>query len=294
MLAHTASPYLSDALYYVFTGMPAVFVFFVISGFCIHHPYVSSPLPVPGFYTSRLIRIFPVALVAIALAALSRHPGLAGFSFRGQYILWSVNCELWYYLLYPMFYYLSRFVSWRTQWMISFLIYVVLIYLRPGDQWGNLHYHYSWNNLWIIGLPAWLAGCVLAQELPRFQKIIARCSNRLLWRLVAASMASLSYWLSLNSPLKSYYTLNIFALLVVFWLAAETVAARGESKPGIWDWVGQWSYSIYVFHEIARVYLEMAGVNSWIKLPLILGPAIWHTLSLSFRRTRRPVFCSAN
>ena len=164
MFGHTSGPYLPEIFRYVFTGMPAVFVFFVISGFCIHYPYVSSPLPMSAFYFSRLIRILPVAFVGVVLAKLSNHPDLAGFSFRGGYILWSVVCELWYYLLYPLFYYLTRFVSWRRQWLVSFLVFAVLIYLKPGDQWGNLHYTYGWKSLWIIGLPAWLAGCVLASS----------------------------------------------------------------------------------------------------------------------------------
>lgn len=271
MLAHTSGPYLPEIFRYVFTGMPAVIVFFVISGFCIHYPYVASPLPVQAFYCSRLMRILPVALLGIALARISGHPDLPGFSFTGQYILWSVNCELWYYFLYPAFYYLSRFISWRRLLLISFLIYAVLIYLKPGDQSGNLHYAYSWKNLWLIGLPAWLAGCVLAQELPLFQRIIGTCSHRWLWRLAAASSASLLCWLTLNSPIKYYYSMNLFALLVVFWVAVEIAASRKELAPGIWDWIGKWSYSIYIFHEICRVYLQMAGINSWIKLPLILA-----------------------
>lgn len=174
-------------------------------------------------------------------------------------------------MLYPLFYYLSRFVPWRRQLLVSFLIYAVLIYIKPGDQWGNLHYTYSWRNLWLIGLPAWLAGCVLAHELPLFQRIIRSCSHRWLWRLMVALIASLLCWLTNNSPVKYYYSTNIFALLVVFWVAVEIDTARDELKSGMWDWVGMWSYSIYVFHEIFRVFLQMAGVNNWIKLPLILA-----------------------
>ncbi len=83
MLGHTSSPYLPDIFRYVFTGNPAVFVFFVISGFCIHYPYVSSPLPVSAFYFSRLIRILPVAMIGVVLARISGAPDLAAFSFKG-------------------------------------------------------------------------------------------------------------------------------------------------------------------------------------------------------------------
>jgi peptidoglycan/LPS O-acetylase OafA/YrhL len=270
MLAHTTGPYLPEIFRYVFTGLPAVFVFFVISGFCIHHPYVNSPLPVVAFYVSRLIRILPVALIAIALAKSSGHPDLAGFSLKGGYILWSVVCELWYYLLYPAFYFLSRYVSWRAQWLVSFLIYMIAVYLRPGDQWGNLHYAYGWYNLWIVGLPAWLTGCVLAHELPLFKRIVGSVSRRWLWRLLMAVAASLSCWLSWHSPLKYHYTMNVFALLTACWITVEIIAARDEVKSSVWDWFGAWSYSIYVFHDVARVYLQMAGMSHWTILILIL------------------------
>lgn len=271
MLAHTSGPYLPEAFRYVFTGMPAVFVFFVISGFCIHHPYANSPLPVLAFYVARLIRILPVALIAVALAKSSGHPDLAGFSLKGGYILWSVVCELWYYLLYPAFYFLSRYVSWRTQWLGSFLFYMVAIYLQPGDQWGNLHYTYGWYNLWIVGLPAWLTGCVLAHELPLFKRVVGLASRRWLWRLLMASAASLSVGLSWHSPLKFHYTMNVFALLAACWVTVEIIAARDEVKSSVWDWFGTWSYSIYVFHEVCRVYLQMAGISHWSILILILA-----------------------
>lgn len=282
MLAHTTGPYLPEIFRYVFTGIPAVFVFFVISGFCIHYPYANSPLPVVAFYVSRLLRILPVALIAIALAKSSGHPDLAGFSLKGGYILWSVVCELWYYLLYPVFYFLSRYVSWRTQWLVSFLIYAVSIYLRPGDQWGNLHYAYGWYNLWIVGLPSWLAGCVLAQELSLFKRIVGPVPRRWLWRLLMALAASLSCWLSYNTPFKYYYTMNVFALLTLCWMAVEIIAARGELTPSVWDWFGTWSYSIYVFHEVCRAYLQMAGISHWSILIMILVGCYLASLAVEF------------
>lgn len=270
MLAHTTSPYLPDIFRYVFTGQPAVFVFFVISGFCIHYPYANSPLPVVAFYVSRLLRILPVVVIAVALAQLSGHSDLAAFSLKGGYILWSLVCELWYYLLYPIFYFLSRYIPWRIQWLASFLIYMVAIYLQPGDQWGNLHYTYGWHNLWIIGLPAWLAGCVLAHEWSLFKRVIGLTSRRWLWRLLIALAASMSCYLTLHTPIKYHYTMNAFALITVYWITVEIIAARNETKANILDWFGRWSFSIYVFHEIGRVYLQMIGVSHWIILVLIL------------------------
>jgi len=296
MMAHTITRYLPDIFHYVFTGQPAVFVFFVISGFCIHYPYTSAPLPIPAFYFSRLIRILPVAFIGVVFARISGDPNLATFNLRDGFVLWSVVCELWYYLFYPLFYYLSRFVPWRMQLLLSFLIYAVLISVKPGDQFGNFHYAYGWDSAWMIGLPAWMAGCVLANELPLFQRIIRTCSHRWLWRLIVASVASLLYWLTINTPFKYHYTMNIFALLVVFWVAVEINTARGEFKSGLSDWIGTWSYSIYVFHVICAVFLQMAGVNNWTMLPFILSGCYlaYFLVELPSHKIARHVFRKLN
>lgn len=292
MLGHTSGPYLPELFRYIFTGQPAVFVFFVISGFCIHYPYINSPLPLAAFYGSRLVRILPLVIGAVFLARLSGHPDLTGFTLRGGYVLWSVVCELWYYLLYPGFYFLARYIPWRIRWIAAFAVYAVAIYWRPGDQWGNLHYAYAWDSMWVIGLPAWLTGCVLAQELASIERLAARVSRRWLWRMAAGLSASVLCWLSWHSPLKYHYTMNVFALLAALWLAAEIGFARGEQARDIWDWLGSWSYSIYVFHEVGRVYLQMAGISNWIILPLILVACYFAYLlvELPSHRLARQVF----
>lgn len=64
--------------------------------------------------------------------------------------------------------------------------------------------------------------------------------------------------------------MNVFALLTACWITVEIIAARDEVKSSTWDWFGTWSYSIYVFHEVGRVYLQMAGMSHWSILILIL------------------------
>lgn len=74
-----------DLAQYVFTGHPTVIAFFVVSGFCIHYPYVRKPLPVLPFWVARGIRIMIPALVAMVLAKLAK---LHDYNFWDGYILW--------------------------------------------------------------------------------------------------------------------------------------------------------------------------------------------------------------
>ena len=63
LLAHVVGPSLPGIAKYIFTGYPAVVAFFVISGFCIHAPYVKATLPVRAFWLARFVRIcVPVAI----------------------------------------------------------------------------------------------------------------------------------------------------------------------------------------------------------------------------------------
>lgn len=83
---------------YIFTGHLAVIAFFVVSGFCIHYPYRNAFLPARAFWVARLIRIMIPATVAMALA---QSLGMKEYNFADGYILWSIVCEIFYYLAYP-------------------------------------------------------------------------------------------------------------------------------------------------------------------------------------------------
>ena len=93
LLAHVVGPSLPGIAKYIFTGYPAVVAFFVISGFCIHAPYVKATLPVRAFWLARFVRICVPVAIAWPIANLL---GMKVFNPVDGYILWSVVCELWY------------------------------------------------------------------------------------------------------------------------------------------------------------------------------------------------------
>src|SRR5438477_1992376 len=88
-----------------FNGIAAVMVFFVVSGLCIHLPYVNAQsLPVMEFLLRRYIRI-GLPLLAILLTIVV----LGGKAYEaGDAVLWSVYAELVYYSMYPMFFLIAR------------------------------------------------------------------------------------------------------------------------------------------------------------------------------------------
>jgi peptidoglycan/LPS O-acetylase OafA/YrhL len=172
LLGHGGMPHVSESLvassklfYYLDilqkalqpVGVAAVMGFFIISGFVIHFPYSSGKkLNVPEFYSRRFIRI------AI--------PGIAAFCFYRIYglymgVVWSLICELVYYLLYPLILkhkakYMKHIL---TGAFIASYVVTILFSVFSDSYNGDIH-RQGFLLTWIVGLPVWLLGVVLADK----------------------------------------------------------------------------------------------------------------------------------
>lgn len=257
LLAHVVGPSLPGLSKYIFTGHPAVVAFFVISGFCIHAPYVNRALPVSGFWLARFVRIVIPVAIAWPIASALR---MRLFNPVDGYILWSVVCELWYYALYPLFLALHRrWVPFSVQCLIALPVAFVIAFLLGSDQYGNAN-AFGWQLNWLISLPSWLIGCALAER---------RCQGPVvLLRFSVAFTASLLYWATMNTPVGYYLTGNLFALLCAAWISSEISTAHGEN----WlDQMGKWSYSIYLFHAVAwKMVSHTFSAPGIVYVPFIL------------------------
>ena len=271
-LAGTAIPALSK---YIITGIPVI-TFFVVSGFCIHYPYQTKSLPVLSFLAARWIRLLLPTLVAIMVAMIAK---LATYNFWDGYILWSIVCELFYYTLYPLFFWLSRFITFRAQYLLSLMVSLGLALYLGSDAYGNFN-NFGPELNWLISLPSWLLGCVLAESV--FQK---RQRQNLtphkdvpivVWRAMVAIAASLLLWLSFNTPAGLYLTLHLFALLSYFWIAAEIRLQRVAGNK--LEAIGRWSFSLYLMHmpiyailgRIMLCWTENPTYYQLLGLPIVL------------------------
>jgi len=260
MFAHLAGPFMPGFSKYLFTGMPAVVAFFVVSGFCIHYPYRELPVPVRAFWIARAVRILVPSVSAMALAAAA---GVKEYDFVNGYILWSIVCELFYYACYPLLLVLARMLGWRALWAVSFVISYVIVCSIKSDQFGNVH-NYGWWLNWIVLLPTWLIGCLLADEI-RTDKALGGVWA---WRAATGCTASFLYWSTFNF-IGFNFTMNAFALLVVFWVRSEISAAKENPSLAL-EWVGRWSYSLYLVHVIVAAFL---AIRLRIENPMIVIPA---------------------
>ena len=105
----------------LFVGPPAVIVFFVISGYCIHRPFRDiARLPLLTYFTRRYVRIlFPMAFAIL----LAKPVGFPLPLFHDS-ILWSLVAELIYYTIYPILRPLATRIGWTrfNRYRVCYLV----------------------------------------------------------------------------------------------------------------------------------------------------------------------------
>jgi peptidoglycan/LPS O-acetylase OafA/YrhL len=144
--------------------------------------------------------------------------------------------------------------TWKPLILGSFVFAFALAATNPAA--GN---YPSFGNAlnWILGLPCWLGGCWLADRVVNSE--IPQTPTRgktWIWRASILGIATILSILRFHSPLGYPWTLNLFGIVVVFWLANE-ISWFMARPPNRWlEWAGQWSYSVYLFHVLALpIYL---------------------------------------
>jgi peptidoglycan/LPS O-acetylase OafA/YrhL len=177
--------------------------------------------------------------------------------------------ELIYYSLYPLIRILKARFGWNKiivgAYLAAFAV-ISLLYPSAAD------YAPSGNVFsWLICLPCWLLGCRLAEV--DFSAVKAPSSGEVwLGRMIVWFSAWVCSALRFHSSVGYPWTLNVFALLVFFWLRTEIVAYLHHKPVRLLEWAGKWSYSIYLTHLIAsavfaRFRLTNLGPNlNWTRM----------------------------
>ncbi len=245
-----------------FVGIAAVIGFFVISGFVIHFPYRDGkPLNIYEFYSKRVLRIvIPLAIMFLMCAVLGQEV---------PFVVWSLYCEMIYYLFYPLLYRPILRNSRNIDALIigSTALGLLAIWVNTNDfeillrnevnRTANFH---TSNHLlnWVFGLPSWLMGVRLAVRFDElaansisFNRLIA---TRLFVWLAAMVCSILRFHFAVSYKLTF---LLFFSYLCYVWICNE-IRYYQDHKPLNWlEYGGKWSYSIYLFHMIfVQLYID--------------------------------------
>ena len=224
------------------TGPNAVIVFFVISGFCIHFPYRHGrPLQARQFLARRYIRIGLPALVAAVLLYIS------GFHSLQDSVLWSIVCECIYYSFYPLLLRIKHRVGWRALIGGCFVAcYAMLIAHTGSGPYDGDFTSLGIGRIWILGLPCWLLGCLLAETHTNFSTF--GWGGQWLLRIGIVTAGCVVTTLRFYEGIGYYWTQPLLGLLIYNWLGTEVSYAAARAP---WRWLercGGWSYSIYLYH----------------------------------------------
>ncbi|GAB3196535.1 hypothetical protein GCM10027261_19480 [Geodermatophilus arenarius] len=254
------------ARYVMASGFTGVAFFFVLSGFVLtwsHRPGDSAP----AFYRRRFARVAPAywaaCIVGAAVAATEQDdrriaavveslPSLAAVQawipdravfFGGNAVGWTISCEAFFYLLFPVLVVLLPRTPTRR--LLAALVLLVLT-ATPALVW-----------LAATGeVPEYL-GIVPVQRLTEFLLgMVAAAALRTGWRPpvrfgTAALLAALSYLAVAVIPYAYLVVAGPYALLV----AAAAARDLEGGRPGVGGrWgrrLGEWSFAFYLVHQIA-------------------------------------------
>jgi peptidoglycan/LPS O-acetylase OafA/YrhL len=245
----------------------AVIVFFIISGFCIHLPYRDQRrIQLLPYFTRRFVRI----LIPMTAAVLLANPLGLKLPLFSDSILWSLVCEEIYYILYPVLRKLASRVGWLRVFAVAFVVAfgLALFSLKTNDQTQGMYPAYGPSLTWLLGLPCWLLGCLLAESVAGLNKIVTS-PGIWTWRAVVWFAACVCSILKFHSPAGYPVTLNLFALLAFFWLQREIAFYRTRQPLALLERNGAWSYSMYLIH------LHAQTVYVLVSIPALVFPLGW-------------------
>jgi peptidoglycan/LPS O-acetylase OafA/YrhL len=254
-------------------GTPAVIVFFVISGFCIHLPFQGNvKIDVLRYYMRRYTRI----LIPMAGALIVYHFMGANLTFRGKGSilwnspLWSLACEEIYYALYPFLRWARNKIGWRQLLLVTFVIAIAITATHPfAEGWET----FGPFGTAMILLPVWLLGSLLAEQGAILQDA-DRHGSIWLWRFLAWA----SCWSTemLHFKLHVHYTQTMlwFGIVAYFWVREEIANGKAHAPNKYLVAAGAWSYSLYLMHwygETIVDYLGFTKVEGIVKWFLVIA-----------------------
>ncbi|MDX1953712.1 MAG: acyltransferase [Verrucomicrobiota bacterium] len=237
------------------SGPAAVIVFFIISGFCIHFPQRNlDQFNIGKFLARRYFRLVPPMLGAIVFSWVIK----ADLHDLSNTVLWSLFCELIYYSIYPLLFFAAKRIGWRNLFYISFVAALGVALTKPISTTVNYSAYGLMGN-WIIGLPCWLLGVLLAQKFSQRPAMPGEISIWL-WRSSAIGLGWVANTLALQQIIGHPFTLNFVAIFAFFWLQREIAWYTTHKPIKFFEWAGEWSYSIYLVHVLAFHMLNQAKI----------------------------------
>jgi len=276
MIPLFGDPSTGTGLWYIFKrgwstvvfGTPAVLVFFVISGFCIHLPFRGkAKIDVARYYLRRYTRILiPVAGALVIYRLLGMHLIFWGeHSVLWQSPLWSLACEEIYYAIYPLLRWSRNRIGWQSLLPASFVLSILIAATHPHAL--NFHVFGPFGTGMML-LPVWLLGCLLAEQAESLT-VTKPFFSIWFWRFLAWLGCWVSEMLHFKLGIPYTQTMVWFGVLAYFWVRQEIAHGKTHLPNRYLVAAGAWSYSLYLMHA------QGGGLFESLRLPSLGGIPDW-------------------
>jgi len=252
-----------------FDGTSAVIAFFIISGFVIHYPCKNGMANVFQFWTRRFLRILIPLVVIILIGSTFDHPE--------KTVTWSLFCELIYYALYPLL--LKIGTSWKTKfiaaWLISALVIsfgsyhdIIALFKQTSNNYHGYYWQFGNYITWIIGLPCWLLGVLIAENIDQLKTITF--SKVVQYRLLVYAISCFCCFGKFHLHVSYLLSMSVFVLLLYKWIEAEIVYYKNRPPNARLEKLGKFSYSLYLCHPVVFLLLKQSIVFNNFTYPLFV------------------------
>jgi peptidoglycan/LPS O-acetylase OafA/YrhL len=314
-----ANLFIHTPLHIVWAGYEAVVFFFVLSGYVLALKFFREPsLSYSSFLIGRFFRIYlpcyVVTLCAISLQfmlsdrtvhglsgwfnniwaqpvtahSIIDHLMLLGHFGYGQYnpVLWTLVMEMRVSLIFPLLILLVKKFSWQFV-LFTGVVLNALYYLLTKNRQSDYLLSISVDYLYTFSLLfMFVLGIILAKNTPTITATLKALSFRkkLLFLILALLLYTIKFWsdyFTQNSVGMFLSDLSISLGAALFILLALGTGASHVLKRGILRFIGQISYSIYLWHGVVLVGL------AYLLYPVLPLFGIWvigllTTLCLSY------------
>lgn len=281
-------------------GGPAVDLFFILSGFILNYVYLSKNKPIDWrvYFVARVARIAPLYYITLLISphqlgvffkVLLCFPKyavwfgfkfiaiivlnllmLAGLIYGFHYVInppsWSISVEMVLYA--TMFPLLARFAKKLNQGMIwiIFMISLLMLYSCHGHVLPQFIYDWPWTFLG-RGVFGFTIGFFICSVI-RNNKLPKAMSFGFVRALLLYGLTPVVYLLSINGVLPDGTLVLIFPILVIY-TALNERAYGGVLACRPLQWIGDRSYSIYLWHyPILAYYGKLPKEFAELKYPL--------------------------
>lgn len=271
------------------SGMVGVSLFYILSGFVM--AWVDRKDDTDAlFYRRRFARIYPAyaiaVIIGIAYAAVTigvSWKDLFAFTllqswvpdetvyFAASAVFWSLSCEAFFYITFPLIRRVSRRLTARGLWALaggaglvstSIALAGVGFPETPQLTWAVVVFPLSRLPEFVIGV---CLGSLMAQGWrPRISLIFA-------WLLAAAGITAAMF--APYSLSRYSVTLIPFAVLVVALAAADLRGVRVFTSAGLMVKLGDWSYCFYLIHLVVIMVAVSVGTR--------VGIPTWATIAVA-------------